>query len=110
MDLHAFRRQVVRLKELGPSCDLLAGMPGLDRWPDQRGVDRRGLDLERETRRILGMIDSMTVLERSYPFLMTVPGRLREDRPRRRGRAVRGRPILRRIQGDERVRDGARAR
>ncbi len=38
-------------------------------------MDRSGLDFDRESRRILGMIDSMTMLERLYPFLITVPGR-----------------------------------
>ncbi len=71
MDLHDFRQQIVELKKMGPVHDLAAKIPGLD----QAAVDRSALDVDRESRRILGMIDSMTTLERLYPFLITVPGR-----------------------------------
>jgi signal recognition particle GTPase len=71
MDLNDLRQQIVELKKMGPVHDLAAKIPG----PDQAAVDRSGLDFNRESRRILGMIDSMTSLERSYPFLITVPGR-----------------------------------
>ena len=71
MDLHDLRQQIVELKKMGPVRELMGKMPGLD----QAGVDRIGLDFDRESRRILGMIDSMTMLERLYPFLITVPGR-----------------------------------
>ena len=72
MDLHDFRQQIVELKKMGPVHDLAAKIPGLD----QAAVDRSGLDFDRESRRILGMIDSMTMLERLYSFLITVPGRM----------------------------------
>jgi signal recognition particle subunit SRP54 len=71
MDLHDFRQQIVELKKMGAVRDLMAKIPGRD----QADVDRIGLDVDRECRRILGMIDSMTMLERAYPFLITVPGR-----------------------------------
>ena len=71
MDLNDLRRQIVELKNLGPVPDLIAWIPCLD----QTEADRGGFDFDRESHRILAMIDSMTVLERSCPFLITLPGR-----------------------------------
>jgi signal recognition particle GTPase len=71
MDLDDLRKQIVELKKSGLVRDFAAMRPGVD----QGGVHRSGCDLERTSRRIVGMIDSMTMLKRTYPFLITVPGR-----------------------------------
>jgi hypothetical protein len=71
MDLDDLRKQIVELKRSGLVRDVAARRPGLD----QGAVERSGCDLERISRRIVGMIDSMTLLERTYPFLITIPRR-----------------------------------
>jgi signal recognition particle GTPase len=71
MNLDDLRKQIVGLNKSG----LVRGFVARVRGPDQAAANRGGSDFELDSRRILGMIDSMTRLERSYPFLMTVPGR-----------------------------------
>jgi signal recognition particle subunit SRP54 len=60
----------VELKKLGP-VRYLAKFPGLD----QSSIDCGGIDFESEINRMQGILDSMTLQERSWPVLMTVPKR-----------------------------------
>jgi signal recognition particle subunit SRP54 len=71
MDFNDLRQQIIELKKMGPVRGLTARIPDLD----QRSMDWGGMDFDREINRIQGIIESMTVQERSYPFLMTVPTR-----------------------------------
>ena len=48
-----------------------SSFPGLN----QMSMDLGGIDADREIDRIQGILDSMTLQERSYPVLMTVPKR-----------------------------------
>jgi signal recognition particle GTPase len=71
MNIDDLRKQIVELNKSG----LARGFVARVRVLDQAAVDRGGSDFELNSRRIVGIIDSMTRLERSYPFLITVPGR-----------------------------------
>jgi signal recognition particle GTPase len=74
MDLHTFRQQLIDLTKMGVpvrNFTVTARIHCLD----GAMMDLSGTDLVQKIHRLLGMIDSMTALERSYPFLMTVPGR-----------------------------------
>ena len=74
MDLHTFRQQLIDLTKMGVpvrNFTVAARIHCLD----GATMDLSGIDLVRNIHRLLGMIDSMTALERSYPFLLTVPGR-----------------------------------
>ena len=71
MDLNDFRRQIIEIKKMGPVRDLMVRAPGLSRM----SMDLGGIDADREIDRIKGMLDSMTLQERSYPVLLTVPKR-----------------------------------
>jgi signal recognition particle GTPase len=72
MDLHTFRQQLLELTRTGvPVRNFTARIHCLD----GATMDLSGTDLVRKIHRLLGMINSMTALERSYPFLVTVPGR-----------------------------------
>ena len=70
-DLNDFRKQIVQMRSMGSVREFMGSIPGLGGLPHNPG----GEDVEREIKCIQGMIDSMTPLERSYPFLITVPGR-----------------------------------
>jgi signal recognition particle GTPase len=71
MNLDDLRKQIVELNKSG----LARGFVARIRVLDHAAVDRGASDFELDSRRIVGMIDSMTGLERSYPFLITIPGR-----------------------------------
>ena len=70
-DFNDFRKHVVQMRSMGSFSKYMSSIPGLNEVSQKPG----GIDVEREIKRILGMIDSMTPLERSYPFLMTLPAR-----------------------------------
>jgi signal recognition particle GTPase len=74
MDLHTFRQQLIDLTRIGVPVRNLTFTARIH-CLDGATRDLSGIDLVRKIHRLLGMIDSMTALERSYPFLLTVPGR-----------------------------------
>jgi signal recognition particle subunit SRP54 len=71
VDLHDFRRLIIAVKEMGSTRHLMGRIPGSDRTP----IDSGRVDTDGEMNHILGMLDSMTLQERSYPVLLTVPQR-----------------------------------
>ena len=74
MDLHTFRQRLIDLTKMGVpvgNFTVIARIHCLD----GATMDLSSTDLVREIHRLLGILDSMTALERSYPFLLTVPGR-----------------------------------
>jgi signal recognition particle subunit SRP54 len=71
MDFNKFGRQMIETRRLHRSGGLQMTIFGLN----ATRLEFSGTDLDREFGRVEGMIDSMTPLERSYPFLMTIPGR-----------------------------------
>jgi signal recognition particle subunit SRP54 len=69
VDLNDFRQQISAIKNMGSVQDLTVKIPGLN----QMAIDLGGIHADREIERIQGILDSMTLHERSYPVLMTVP-------------------------------------
>ena len=71
MDLNDFRRQILEIQKMGSVRDLMVRIPGLNRM----SMDSGDIDADREIDRIKGILDSMTLQERSSPVLLTVPKR-----------------------------------
>jgi signal recognition particle subunit SRP54 len=73
-DLDDFRKQIVNMKKMGSMRELISKIPGLNQMPlDALG----GMEPDEEIRRIQGMIDSMTPVERSSPELIDISRRRR---------------------------------
>jgi len=73
VDLEEFRLQIVEFRKIGSVRDFISNVPSLHRtYPDLDWVD-----FDRELKRMQGIIESMTLEERLYPALMTVPNRCR---------------------------------
>jgi signal recognition particle subunit SRP54 len=72
-DLNDFRQQIIQMKKMGSVQDLMSKIPGLN----QMSADLDGLDADSEIKRIQGIIDSMTALERSAPELIDISRRRR---------------------------------
>jgi signal recognition particle subunit SRP54 len=72
-DLNDFRQQIIQMKKMGSVQDLMSKIPGLN----QMSADLDGLDADSEIKRIQGIIDSMTALERSSPELIDISRRRR---------------------------------
>jgi signal recognition particle subunit SRP54 len=71
VDLEDLRFQIVEMRKIGSVRDLSWNVPRLYRtYPDLDWVD-----LDRELKQMQGIIESMTLQERLYPALMTVPNR-----------------------------------
>jgi signal recognition particle subunit SRP54 len=71
MDLEELRLQILEMRKIGPGRDSIRNVPSLYRtYPDLDWVD-----LDRDLKRMQGIIESMTLQERLYPALMTVPNR-----------------------------------
>ena len=72
MDLNDFRQQIIEIKKTGSRRRrFLLTIHGLKPLSKESG----SVDADREITRILAIIDSMTLEERSSPVLMTVPNR-----------------------------------
>jgi signal recognition particle subunit SRP54 len=73
-DLDDFRQQIVNMKKMGSMRELMSKIPGLN----QMGLEELGgVDADEEIKRIQGIIDSMTPLERGDPSLIDIPRRRR---------------------------------
>jgi signal recognition particle subunit SRP54 len=72
-DLNDFRQQIVQMKKMGSVKDLMGKIPGMSQMAG--GLD--GIDADGEVKRIQGIIDSMTPLERTNPHLIDIPRRRR---------------------------------
>jgi signal recognition particle subunit SRP54 len=72
-DLNDFRQQIMQMKKMGSVGELMSKIPGLN----QMSMDLEGLDADGEIKRIQGIIDSMTPLERSRPELIDISRRRR---------------------------------
>ncbi|QEH36681.1 Signal recognition particle protein [Aquisphaera giovannonii] len=72
-DLNDFRQQIVQMKKMGSVRELMSMIPGLNQLSGEMG----GIDAEGEIKRIQGIIDSMTPLERSRPDLIDMARRRR---------------------------------
>jgi signal recognition particle subunit SRP54 len=72
-DLNDFRQQIVQMKKMGSVGDLMKKIPGLNQMADDLG----GIDADSEVKRIQGIIDSMTPVERSRPDLIDTARRRR---------------------------------
>lgn len=73
-DLEHFRKQLTTLEDLGSMQNLMRTIPGIG----QLGIeDLAGVDADAEVKRIMGMIDSMTPVERRNPALIDIPRRQR---------------------------------
>jgi signal recognition particle subunit SRP54 len=72
-DLNDFRQQIVQMKRMGSVRELMSMIPGLNQLPEDLG----GIDTEAEIKRIQGIIDSMTQVERSRPDLIDMSRRRR---------------------------------
>ena len=66
-DLNDFREQLDRIAEMGPIRDQIDKTPGMGQM-GRDGLAR--IDPDAEVRRILGIIDSMTLAERRDPGLI----------------------------------------
>ena len=72
-DLNDFRQQIVQMKKMGSVKDLMGKIPGMSQMAS--GLD--GIDADGEVKRIQGIIDSMTALERMNPHLIDISRRRR---------------------------------
>jgi signal recognition particle subunit SRP54 len=72
-DLDDFRKQIVTMKKMGSVRELMSKIPGLNQMP----LDSSGIDADLEIKRIQGIIDSMTSLERSDPECIDISRRRR---------------------------------
>jgi signal recognition particle subunit SRP54 len=72
-DLTDFRQQIIQMKKMGSVRDLMSKIPGLN----QMSSDLDGIDADSEIKRIQGIIDSMTPVERSRPELIDMSRRRR---------------------------------
>ena len=73
-DLDDFRQQIVNMKKMGSMRELMSKIPGLN----QMGLEELGgVDADEEIKRIQGIIDSMTPLERGDPSLIDISRRRR---------------------------------
>jgi signal recognition particle subunit SRP54 len=72
-DLNDFRQQIVQMKKMGSVKELMGKIPGLSQMSD----DLEGVDADAEVKRIQGIIDSMTLVERSNPHMIDIPRRRR---------------------------------
>ncbi len=70
MDLNDFYQQIIQMKRMGSMRDLMAKIPDL-----RQDLVPSDVDVDREVDRIRGVMESMTPLKRTYPFLTTVPSR-----------------------------------
>jgi signal recognition particle subunit SRP54 len=71
-DLEDFRKQIINMKKMGSMQDLISKIPGLNQMPDLDSVEA-----DEEIKRIQGIIDSMTLDERSDPTLIDISRRRR---------------------------------
>lgn len=72
-DLNDFRQQIVQMKKMGSVKDLMGKIPGLGDLANSM----EGMDADAEIKRIQGIIDSMTLAERSNPSLIDISRRRR---------------------------------
>ncbi|HEU5117910.1 MAG TPA: signal recognition particle protein [Isosphaeraceae bacterium] len=72
-DLNDFRKQIEMMRAMGPMRDLMGKIPGFSQFQDQL----EGVDADGEVRRIKGIIDSMTPVERENPHVIDIPRRRR---------------------------------
>jgi len=72
-DLEDFRKQLGNMKKMGSVQELMSKIPGMSQMP----IDPNVMDADGEMKRIQGMIDSMTVAERSNPDLIDISRRRR---------------------------------
>jgi signal recognition particle subunit SRP54 len=72
-DLNDFRKQIDMMRKMGSMGELMGKFPGMSEFKDQ--LD--GVDADAEVKRIKGIIDSMTLSERSDPHLIDIPRRRR---------------------------------
>lgn len=72
-DLDDFRKQIVQIKKMGSVKDVMGMFPGMGQMTENLG----NLDADGEIRRIQGIIDSMTLQERSRPDLIDISRRRR---------------------------------
>ncbi len=71
-DLEDFRKQIINMKKMGSMQDLISKIPGLNQMPALDSVEA-----DEEIKRIQGIIDSMTLDERSDPTLIDISRRRR---------------------------------
>jgi signal recognition particle subunit SRP54 len=74
--LDDFRRMLAQARKLGPLGKIMGMIPGMGGLTKQ--LDEEGVDHEQDMKRIFGIIDSMTPVERRHP------GRLIDQSRRRR--------------------------
>ena len=73
-DLNEFHRQLERMKNMGSMRALISKIPGMG----VSGIGGlAGIDVDREVKRIQGVIDSMTPAERKDPGLIELSRRRR---------------------------------
>lgn len=72
-DLDDFRKQIVQIKKMGSVKDVMGMFPGMGQMTENLG----NLDADGEIRRIQGIIDSMTLQERSRPDQIDISRRRR---------------------------------
>jgi signal recognition particle subunit SRP54 len=71
VDLEDLRRLIAQVREMGPIQDELRYLPALDRKYPDLDCD----DVDRQLKQMQGIIESMTLQERRYPDLVSVPNR-----------------------------------
>lgn len=72
-DLNDFRQQMIQMKKMGSIKDLMGKIPGLS----QMMSSLEDIDADSELKRIQGIIDSMTPVERGNPNLIDLSRRRR---------------------------------
>ena len=72
-DLNDFRQQLTQMKKMGSVKDLMGMIPGMN----QMAGGLEGVDADGEVKRIQGIIDSMTMVERANPHIVDISRRRR---------------------------------
>ena len=72
-DLNDFRKQVVRMTQMDSFRELVGQIPGMSRHANAG----EKIEIDLESKRIQGIIDSMTLAERSRPELIDTSHRYR---------------------------------